>query len=196
MVLRQKLGGLGKNERGFTLLEVMITIVLIGIVMAIASSTWFGVVESRRVDSAADEVAGALRLAHASATNRLGTARVEFRSNGTGVPAANCGGTPADYCLVRPTAGGGPEFLRRYLPDGVTLTSPNLLAVVAGSTSAVQFNPDGSASALGTIGSVSGVTDNCPASTPTGVPRLQVTVDGNPTRCITFNAATSRIRVD
>jgi prepilin-type N-terminal cleavage/methylation domain-containing protein len=42
---------------GFTLPEVMITIVLIWIVMAIASSTWFGVVESRAVDSAADQLA-------------------------------------------------------------------------------------------------------------------------------------------
>jgi prepilin-type N-terminal cleavage/methylation domain-containing protein len=41
---------------GFTLPEVMITIVLIWIVMAIASSTWFGVVESRAVDSAADQL--------------------------------------------------------------------------------------------------------------------------------------------
>ena len=43
MVLRQKLGGLGKNERGFTLPEVMITIVILGIILAITSSSWCGV---------------------------------------------------------------------------------------------------------------------------------------------------------
>src|SRR5215212_12210043 len=42
-----------------------------GIVFAIASSTWFGLAESRRVDSAANQVVADLRLAHTQATNRL-----------------------------------------------------------------------------------------------------------------------------
>ena len=63
--------GLWQHEHGFTLAEVMITIVIMGIVFAIASSTWFGVVESRRVDSATNEMVAELRLAHTRATNRL-----------------------------------------------------------------------------------------------------------------------------
>lgn len=69
--LRSIKRALGKNERGFTLPEVMITIVFIGIVMAIASSTWFGVVESRAMGSATNQLASDLRLAHSSAANRL-----------------------------------------------------------------------------------------------------------------------------
>ncbi len=49
-------------EQGFTLPEVLITIVLMSIAFAIASSTWFNIVESREVDSAANQVAGDLRL--------------------------------------------------------------------------------------------------------------------------------------
>jgi prepilin-type N-terminal cleavage/methylation domain-containing protein len=60
-----------KDERGFTLIEVMITIVIMGIVLGIASSTWFKVAESRRVDSATNQVVADLRLAHTQATNRL-----------------------------------------------------------------------------------------------------------------------------
>lgn len=60
-----------EDERGFTLVEVMIVIILLGIVLAIASSTWFGVAESRRVDSATNQLAADLRLAHSKATNRL-----------------------------------------------------------------------------------------------------------------------------
>ena len=60
-----------EDERGFTLIEVMVIIIIMGIVFAIASSTWFGVVESRRVDSATNQLAADLRLAHTSATNRL-----------------------------------------------------------------------------------------------------------------------------
>ena len=60
-----------QHEHGFTLMEVMATIIIMGLVFAIASSTWFGVVESRRVDSATNQLAADLRLAHTRATNRL-----------------------------------------------------------------------------------------------------------------------------
>jgi prepilin-type N-terminal cleavage/methylation domain-containing protein len=60
-----------EDERGFTLIEVLVTIIIMGIVFAIASSTWFGVVEGRRVDSATNQVVADLRLAHSQATNRL-----------------------------------------------------------------------------------------------------------------------------
>ena len=60
-----------EDERGFTLFEVIATIVIMGIVFAIASSTWFTVAESRRVDSATNQVIADLRLAHTQAKNRL-----------------------------------------------------------------------------------------------------------------------------
>jgi prepilin-type N-terminal cleavage/methylation domain-containing protein len=63
--------GTWKEERGFTLVEVIVTIIVMGVVLAIATSTWFRMVESRRVDSATNQVVADLRLAHAQATNRL-----------------------------------------------------------------------------------------------------------------------------
>ena len=130
MVLRQKLGGLGKNERGFTLPEVMITIVLIGIVMAIASSTWFGVVESRRVDSAADQLASDLRLAHSRATNQLVAWEVRISSDSS-----------TTYQLVKLSS---PEVVAdRSLPDGTQVVS----------ATTVRFTPDGTASVVSGAGS-------------------------------------------
>jgi prepilin-type N-terminal cleavage/methylation domain-containing protein len=70
--------GAWKEERGFTLIEVIVTIIVMGIVFAIASSTWFGVVESRRVDSGTNQIAADLRLAHTRATNRLEDWRIEM----------------------------------------------------------------------------------------------------------------------
>ncbi len=185
--------GFWKSERGFTLPEVLTVIVLMGILFAIASSTWFGIVESRRVDSATNQVAADLRLAHTSATNRLGKAKVVFSNTGA---AVTCNGVSVDYCLTKPV-GTGTQSIPRSLPDDTVVTSPNLLADVAGgTTNTIEFSADGSAKALGTL-EVTGVTDNCPAGTPTGVPRIQIaSSDGDPAHCITFNTATSRIEID
>ena len=60
-----------EDERGFSLAELMLVIVIMGIVFAIASSSWFGAIESRRVDSATNQVVADLRLANTQATNRL-----------------------------------------------------------------------------------------------------------------------------
>ena len=60
-----------EDERGFTLIEVIITILLMGIVFAIASSMWFGAIDSRRVDSGTNRLAADLRHAHSRAINRL-----------------------------------------------------------------------------------------------------------------------------
>ena len=80
------------GERGFTLPEVLIVIVLMGILFAIATSTWFGVIESRQVDSATNQMVSDLRLAHTRATNRLTNYEVRLTANSStyriGPPAA------------------------------------------------------------------------------------------------------------
>jgi prepilin-type N-terminal cleavage/methylation domain-containing protein len=60
-----------RHEHGFTLAEVLITIIVMGIVFAIATSTWFGVIESRRVESASNQIVADLRVANTKATNQL-----------------------------------------------------------------------------------------------------------------------------
>jgi prepilin-type N-terminal cleavage/methylation domain-containing protein len=70
-----------ENQGGFTLIEVMITIIIMGIVFAIASSTWFGAIESRKVDSGTNRLAADLRQAHSKATNRLADQTVTLTGN-------------------------------------------------------------------------------------------------------------------
>ena len=60
-----------EDERGFTLVELMLVILLMGIVFAIASSTWFDAIESRKADSATNQVVADLRNTYSKATNRL-----------------------------------------------------------------------------------------------------------------------------
>lgn len=72
--------GSWEDARGFTLVEVLVVIILMAIVFGIASSTWFSVVEGRRVDSATNQLAADLRQAHSKATNRLAPQTVTMAS--------------------------------------------------------------------------------------------------------------------
>lgn len=115
---------LRQDQSGFTLPEVTIVLVVMGIVLAIASSTWFGTIEGRRVDSATNQLVSDLRLAHNTATNRLATWRVQLNS-----------GTP-NYS-VGPASGG--TMSSRSLPQGSDLTTVSATVV------AIEFGADGSA---------------------------------------------------
>ena len=76
IALRQKLGDLRKDKQGFTLPEVLTTIAILGILVTIAVIIWLGILEQRRVDAAANQLAADMRLAHTSATNQLTDWRV------------------------------------------------------------------------------------------------------------------------
>ena len=123
---RQKPGGFWKDERGFTLPEVLITIILMGIVLAIATSSWNGVVESREVDSATNQLASDMRLAHTNATNRLANYSIVLTSGSPNYQVGPTGGTLAP----------------RSLPEGTKLTT---------SLAAIEFRPDGSSDVGGSI---------------------------------------------
>jgi prepilin-type N-terminal cleavage/methylation domain-containing protein len=118
--------GAREGERGFTLAEVLVVIVMMGIVFAIASSTWFGMVESHQVDSATNQVVADLRLAHTRATNRLEDWRIEMDAD------------TRDY---------------RIGPDGGALTSDSLPErtefLPAMGVSAIVFDPAGGAQITG-----------------------------------------------
>ena len=118
--------GAREDERGFTLVEVIITILLMGIVFAIASSMWFRAIESRKVDSATNQVAADLRLAHSRATNRLGDWQVIFAGDSTYTigPA----GSPIDEDL-----------------DDDPASNP----VIVDPAATITFTPDGSATLPG-----------------------------------------------
>lgn len=188
-----------KNEQGFTLQEVLVVIVIMGILFAIATASFRTVTEGRRVDSGTNQLVADLRLAHSSASNSLAAARVVFSRTGA---AVNCNGRSADYCLIQPAAA-GPQFIPRDLPGTVRITSPNIAldpgglvipGVVGGTTSTIEFTSDGAAR---TLGAVAAIADNCPPSTPTGVPRIKVTsADDSIRHCVTLRTATSRIKVD
>jgi prepilin-type N-terminal cleavage/methylation domain-containing protein len=89
-----------RNERGFTLQELMTVVAIMGILIAIAVIAFLGLLERWRVEAAADQFAADLRLAHGRATNQLTDWRVVFMPDGSLVR----GCSSADYCMIKLSA--------------------------------------------------------------------------------------------
>jgi prepilin-type N-terminal cleavage/methylation domain-containing protein len=161
------LHGFWQSERGFTLVEVLVTILIMGILVAIASSTWFGLVENRRVEGAANQMASELRRAHSSATNRLENWQVDPIVNTRGYRIGPC----ADPCAA-PLDPASPSTQNQSLEEGTLFKPP-------GSVTRVVFEPNGDAEIIGSEDE-----------------RIKVAAaDGAPCHDIDINEATSRIRI-
>ena len=169
-----------RDEKGFTLPEVLVTVAILGILLAIAVAIWLGVVEQRRVDAAANQLASDLRLAHNSATNQLTDWRVAYTEGSRDYElrklssvcdeTAGCGASP-------PTT----EIVTRSLPDGTKIHSDSTNDLGgAGGEEIIELNSDGTGRAL---------------SGPSATIVVSST-DDDPKRSITFNAATSRVKLD
>ncbi len=173
----RNIGKLRGSERGFTLPEVLVTIIILGILAGIAFPSFFSVIESRRVDSAANQMVADLRQAHSKASSRLTVYRVCFPSN---LQTYQIGlQTTTGVCAA------SPPLETRTLPDGTrTGTAPV-------TPPAIAFCADGSVEAppSGTV---------CPNGTATPFAPGLITIrvessDGNPCVDIEVNKATSRV---
>ena len=164
------------DQHGFTLVEVLVTILIIGIVMGIASSSWQGVVESRKVTSATNQLTADLRLANNKSTSQLKDYAVVTNLSSLAIvgTAPSCpGGAPADYYLVQI---GSPitssVTTAKCLPDGTEIDA----------AFGARFTSDGSAATAG------GLT--------TTVSRKDGGTASNPKHTINVATQTSRVRVD
>ena len=197
-----KFGDVRRNERGFTLTELLTTIVILGILIAIAVIIFLALLERWRVDSATKQLVGDLRRAHGSATNELTDWRVVLALDRTEQDEG------PDYYLVRlaePYDPGDPgpvvtRRLPRTFPGNVKVTN---VITPAGSvvddqganywvapwevlpsppvphTRTLEFNTDGAMTFF---------------RSPSG--SVCVTVDGNPKNRVISISATSRVRVE
>lgn len=127
------LHGSRQDERGFTLVEVMTTIIIMGILAAIAMSFWWPAVEARRVDSATNQVVSELRRVHTSATTRLEDWQVVLELDTDNYQVGPAGGPLSPHSLVR-------EEMEEGDPPPVVLT---------GEVTAVEFQANGEATITG-----------------------------------------------
>ncbi len=172
IALRQKLGSLRKDEQGFTLPEVLTTIAIMGILVAIAVSIWLGLLERRRVDAAVNQFAADLRLAHTRATNQLTDWRVVYTEGSRDYQLVKLSTVCNDTtCLTPPSAA---ETISRSLPEGTKIHEDS-----TNDTGIIELNSDGSGRAL---------------SGPSAAIVISST-DNDPKRSMTFAAATSRVKI-
>jgi type II secretory pathway pseudopilin PulG len=158
-----------EDERGFTLVELAILMIIMGLIFAIAIPSFIsgvGVIESRKVDSATNQVAADLRHAHSQATNRL--AASTFVTPAGTVPA---GVVPLSTYEIGPA--GTLDFDR--LPNGTQ---------IAAATN-ITFKTDGSAQ----------VVSGTPAVGGTITITVRSSKDAANNHTIQINTTTSRIKV-
>lgn len=120
--------------------EVLVTVLIMGILFAIATSSWQRVVEGRQVDSATNQIVSDLRLAHTQASNRLTSYQVVFTN---------------DFSTYQ--IGPAGSLKTRTLPDDVKVNT---------SLTTMEFRPNGSATGPTGVANEIVVSKTSPASDP------------------------------
>lgn len=164
-----------EKERGFTLPEVLIVIVILGILVGIAVPVWLGVVESRQVDSATNQFASDLRLAHNKATNQLQEWTLEYQSRSDDQSGSS------EYTLKSKDG----TTINRTLPDGTVVYSSEVENTSGDEV--LKFTPRGKVDA-----DPSGDFTDADGD---GEIDLVISQDGNPERVIEIARPTSRVEV-
>lgn len=169
-----------EDEQGFTLPELLTVIAVLGVLVAIAIFIWLGILEQRRVDAAANQLASDLRLAHNSATNQLTDWRLAYTEGSPSYELRKLSSVCDDDSGCDP-APSTEETITRSLPDGTKIhsDSTNDLDGVGGEE-VVELNSDGTGRAL-----------SGPSAT-----LVVSSTDDEPKRSMTFVAATSRVKLD
>ena len=168
-----------RDARGFTLVEILTAITIMGVLFAIATTSWQGLVEDRRVTSATNQLTADLRLAHSKSTNQLKDYAVVTNIASLAIPglAPDCNGSPADYYFVE---------VRNPITSSVTTAKclPDRTEIDA--AFGVQFKPEGSA------GTVTGLATTTTVSTEDGA----VNPPTPPKHDVSVQPQTSRVKID
>ena len=91
-----------RSNSGFTLIEMLATIVIIGVIAAIAAPNFLGLLNRNRVNEAARQIEGALKEAQRQAIRRGRQCSISINPGSKIIsnPAPPANGAPANGCLL------------------------------------------------------------------------------------------------
>ncbi|TAL73336.1 MAG: prepilin-type N-terminal cleavage/methylation domain-containing protein [Rhodanobacter sp.] len=145
------------NRRGFTLVELMVTVAVAAILLTIAVPSFNRIINANRLSTAANEMVGALNVARMEAIKRNGS--VQFCSNSatnnTSDTLGTACGTRAGAVYVQTSAATATQV--RASVAG--LTPP---VVLHGNIAAIRYHGDGLAYAIGGTGPYDSTTAGAP----------------------------------
>lgn len=136
------------SERGFTLVELMVTVAILAIIAGIAAPSFINLIRKNRVTSAGNELVALLQVARSGAISNRATATVCPSTDG-----ATCAAGAGNRWIAFYVKNGATTVIRdSMLSSGVTVaTSANL----SGASNKLTFTPNGfSAAGTNTSGTV------------------------------------------
>jgi type IV fimbrial biogenesis protein FimT len=183
-------GGNLMKQRGFSLVELMIGLVVFAILMAIAVPSFSRWIANSQIRTAADTMMAGITLARSEALRRNATVRFQLTSTLTSACVLSTTGTnwivslsdPTSLCNVDPSTSTAPLTIQKK-PG--TEGAPNAAIATTGGTT-IYFNGFGR---LTTPAGITGITQ-IDISNPTGGACEHVTA-GSPMRCLRIRVSSS-----